>query len=316
MKEKNTTFKTSIGGQALIEGVMMRNDSSSVAIDKCAMAVRKPDGEIELEVWESQKPKRWYRRTPFVRGIFNFINMLIIGYKTLMRSAELAGFEDEEESAFEKKLREKLGKNFTAFFNGIVMVLGVVLAVGLFMLLPAAIGYLLGGAIHTRLALTAVEGVTKIIIFILYLALVSRMQEIHRVFQYHGAEHKTIFCYEHGQELTVENVQKFQRFHPRCGTSFLLIVLVISILVFSVVTWDSLFLRVFLKLLLLPVVVGIAYEIIKFAGRHDNPFTRAISAPGLWLQRLTTSEPDASQIEVAIASMKAVIPEDRTDAIY
>lgn len=316
MGEKNTTFKTSIGGQALIEGVMMRNDSSSVRIDKCAMAVRKPDGEIALEVWESKKPKRWYRRVPFVRGIFNFINMLVVGYKTLMRSAELAGFEDEEESAFEKKLREKLGEHFTSFFNGIVMVLGVVLAVGLFMLLPAAIGYLLGGVIHTRLALTAVEGVTKIIIFIAYLALVSRMQEIHRVFQYHGAEHKTIFCYENGQELTIENVQRFLRFHPRCGTSFLLIVLVISILVFSVVTWDSLFLRVLLKLLLLPVVVGIAYEIIKFAGRHDNPLTRVLSAPGLWLQRLTTAEPDASQIEVAIAAMKAVIPEDRTDAIY
>lgn len=316
MEEKNTAFKTSIGGQALIEGVMMRNDSSAVRIDKCAMAVRKPDGEIALETWESKKPKRWYRRAPFVRGIFNFINMLIVGYRTLMRSAELAGFEDEEESAFEKKLREKLGDKFTSVFNGVVMILGVLLAVGLFVLLPSAISYLLGGWIHTPLALTVVEGIVKIVIFIAYLALVSRMQEIHRVFEYHGAEHKTIFCYENGLELTVENVQKFQRFHPRCGTSFLLIVLVISILVFSVVTWDSLWMRVVLKLLLLPVVVGIAYEIIKFAGRHDNLCTRMLSAPGLWLQRLTTAEPDGSQIEVAIAAMKAVIPKDRSDAIY
>ncbi|MCI8622296.1 MAG: DUF1385 domain-containing protein [Provencibacterium sp.] len=295
---------------------MMRNDSSSVRIDKCAMAVRKPDGEIALEVWESQKPKRWYRRVPFVRGIFNFINMLVVGYRTLMRSAELAGLEEEEESAFERKLKEKLGNKFTMLFNGVVLVLGAALAVGLFTLLPAAIGYLLGGVIRTRLALTALEGIIKILIFIVYLALVSRMQEIRRVFQYHGAEHKTIFCYESGQELTVENVQKFQRFHPRCGTSFLLIVLVISILVFSIVTWDNLFLRVALKLLLLPVVVGIAYEIIKFAGRRDNLITRLISAPGLWLQRLTTAEPDAGQIEVAIASMKAVIPEERADAAY
>jgi uncharacterized protein YqhQ len=316
LEEKNTAFKTSIGGQALIEGVMMRNDSSSVRIDKCAMAVRKPDGEIALEVWESQKPKRWYRRVPFVRGIFNFINMLVVGYRTLMRSAELAGLEEEEESAFERKLKEKLGNKFTMLFNGVVLVLGAALAVGLFTLLPAAIGYLLGGVIRTRLALTALEGIIKILIFIVYLALVSRMQEIRRVFQYHGAEHKTIFCYESGQELTVENVQKFQRFHPRCGTSFLLIVLVISILVFSIVTWDNLFLRVALKLLLLPVVVGIAYEIIKFAGRRDNLITRLISAPGLWLQRLTTAEPDAGQIEVAIASMKAVIPEERADAAY
>ena len=299
----------------MIEGVMMRNDSATTGIDKFSLAVRKSDGEIELEVWENSKPKRWYRRTPFVRGIFNFISMLRVGYKTLMRSADLAGFE-EEPSAFEKRLQEKLGDQFSTLFNAVVLVLGLLLAVGLFMVLPASVSYLLKGVIHSTMLLTILEGVLKIAIFICYLAAVSHMQEIKRVFQYHGAEHKTIFCYEHGEELTVENVKKYPRFHPRCGTSFLLIVLVLSIIVFSVITWNSLPVRIALKLLLLPVVVGISYEVIKFAGRHDNLFTRIISKPGLWLQRFTTNEPDDSQIEVGIAAMKAVIPESRADAEY
>ncbi|PWM35700.1 MAG: DUF1385 domain-containing protein [Clostridiales bacterium] len=294
---------------------MMRNDSATTGIDKFSLAVRKSDGEIELEVWENSKPKRWYRRTPFVRGIFNFISMLRVGYKTLMRSADLAGFE-EEPSAFEKRLQEKLGDKFSTLFNAVVLVLGLLLAVGLFMVLPASVSYLLKGVIHSTMLLTILEGVLKIAIFICYLAAVSHMQEIKRVFQYHGAEHKTIFCYEHGEELTVENVKKYPRFHPRCGTSFLLIVLVLSIIVFSVITWNSLPVRIALKLLLLPVVVGISYEVIKFAGRHDNLFTRIISKPGLWLQRFTTNEPDDSQIEVGIAAMKAVIPESRADAEY
>ncbi len=292
---------------------MMRNDSATTGIDKFSLAVRKSDGEIELEVWENSEPKRWYRRTPFVRGIFNFISMLRVGYKTLMRSADLAGFE-EEPSAFEKRLQEKLGDKFSTLFNAVVLVLGLLLAVGLFMVLPASVSYLLKGVIHSTMLLTILEGVLKIAIFICYLAAVSHMQEIKRVFQYHGAEHKTIFCYEHGEELTVENVKKYPRFHPRCGTSFLLIVLVLSIIVFSVITWNSLPVRIALKLLLLPVVVGISYEVIKFAGRHDNLFTRIISKPGLWLQRFTTNEPDDSQIEVGIAAMKAVIPESRANA--
>lgn len=312
------SFKTSIGGQAVIEGVMMRNDSPQARIGKSSLAVRKPNGEIELEVWETPNTAQWYRRIPFVRGIFNFIHMLIVGYKTLMRSAELSGLEDEDEepSAFEKKLMSFLGDKFMAVFGSVVMILGVVLALALFMFLPAALSFLIGRVVPISWMLTVIEGIMKIVVFVAYLALVSRMKEIKRVFEYHGAEHKTIFCYEHGEELTVENVRKFTRFHPRCGTSFLLIVLVISILVFSVVTWNNLFVRVALKVLLMPVVIGIAYEIIKFAGRHDNAFTRAISAPGLWLQRLTTREPDDSQIEVGIAAMKAVIPEDRSEAVY
>lgn len=318
MEKKKECFKTSIGGQALIEGVMMRNDSPASPVHKCALAVRKPDGEIAVEVWDSNTSHSWYRRVPFVRGIFNFVNMLIVGYKTLMRSAELAGLEDEDEepSAFELKLREKLGDKFSTLFNAVVMILGFGLAIGLFLILPSAVSSFLTSFIASQAILTVIEGVIKIVIFVLYLILISHMQEIHRVFEYHGAEHKTIFCYEHGEELTVENVKKYPRFHPRCGTSFLLIVLVISIIVYSFVTWNSLVLRILLKLLLLPVVVGIAYEIIKFAGRHDNIVTRLISAPGLWLQRFTTKEPDDSQIEVGIASMKAVIPENREDAVY
>lgn len=315
MKQENTGFKTSIGGQAVMEGVMMRGDFSAAGVDKCALAVRKPDGEIALEYTEKQGKKPWYRRVPFVRGIFNFVSMLTLGYRMLMRSVELSGNE-EEPSEFEKKMQEKMGDKASALFSALTFIISMALALGLFMFLPAAISSLLRPLIRSGIGLTAVEGIIKIAIFVAYLAIISHLKEIRRLFEYHGAEHKTIFCYEHDQELTVENVMRFQRFHPRCGTSFLLIVLVISILVFSVVTWDSLIMRVLLKLILLPVVVGAAYEVIRFAGRHDNLFTRIISAPGLCLQRLTTREPDASEIEVAIAAMKAVIPENRADAAY
>lgn len=316
MKKQSSSFKTSIGGQAVLEGIMMRNDSPAVQVDKCSLAVRKPDGNIELEVWESQKVKRWYRRVPFVRGSFNFVHMLILGYKTLMRSAELSGLEEEEPSAFEKKLQEKLGAKMYDLFGIVVFVLAMILALGLFMFLPSAISYLLQPYITSQFGLTAMESIIKIMVFTGYLAAVSCMKEIRTVFEYHGAEHKTIFCYENGKDLTVENVREFSRFHPRCGTSFLIITLIISILVFSVVTWNSLFIRIILKLILLPVVVGISYEIIKFAGRHDNLLTRIISAPGIWLQHLTTREPNDSQIEVAIAAINAVIPQDKNDAVY
>ncbi|MBQ8917257.1 MAG: DUF1385 domain-containing protein, partial [Oscillospiraceae bacterium] len=185
-----------------------------------------------------------------------------------------------------------------------------------FMVIPAAVGKALAPYLTTRVAKATVEGLIKIAVFLLYVALVSRTKDIYRTFQYHGAEHKTIACYEAGLPLTVENVRAQSRFHPRCGTSFLLIVLIVSILVFSVVTWESLVIRVLLKFALLPVTVGIAYEIIKFAGRHTNIVTRVISAPGLWLQRLTTNEPDDSQIECAIAAMEPCIPENANDDMY
>lgn len=305
--------KTSIGGQALIEGVMMRGPHLS------AMAVRKPDKSVYLETWDNG-PKKWYQRVPFARGIFNFITMLVVGYRCLMKSAEISGMSEldgEEPSKLDKWLDEHLGDKMTWIFNIAVTVVAVVISIGLFMLLPAMLVKFLGGLLHApAMVMTIIEGCIKICIFVLYLFLVTRMKEIQRVFQYHGAEHKTIACYEAGEELTPANAMKHTRFHPRCGTSFLLIVLVISIFVFSVLSWDNVWLRVILKILLLPVVVGIAYEIIKLAGRYSNPLTRAISAPGLWLQRLTTFEPDETQLEIAIAAMKPCIPEDTKDDLY
>ncbi len=299
--------KTSIGGQALIEGIMMRGPETS------SMAVRQPDGEISLSVWPTDKAgkKPWYKSTPFVRGSFNFIDMMALGYKCLMKSADLAGFEEEEPSKLEKKLMELLGDKFSAIFGSAAMLLGVALSIGLFMVLPTVLVGFIKHFINSQAILTAIEAVTKITIFVLYLYAVSKLGDVKRVFEYHGAEHKTIACYEAGEELTVENVRKYPRFHPRCGTSFMLIVMVVSVLVFSFASWNSVIGRVLLKLILLPLVVGISFEIIKLAGRYDNPLTRAISAPGLWLQNLTTYEPTDDQIEVAIAAMKPCIPNDQ-----
>lgn len=301
---------TSIGGQALIEGVMMKG------VSETAMAVRMPDGTIDLEKWETKSPKDhpfWFR-VPFLRGIFNFIETMITGYKTLMKSAEKAGFEEEEEpSKFDKWLNEKLGDKVMAVVSVVALVLSVALALGLFMFLPAAIVKLvefLGLPLGNFK--TLVEGVIKMSVFLAYIVLTAKMKDIKRVYGYHGAEHKSIACYEHGEELTVENVRKHSRFHPRCGTSFMFLVLFVSILVFSVfqVPWDNLLLRVLIKVALLPLIVGIGYELIKLAGRHQNWLTKIISAPGLWIQRVTTNEPDDGQIEVAIASLTAVLPRE------
>lgn len=312
-KVKPELKKTSIGGQALIEGVMMRGPHIS------AMSVRNPQGEIVTETWETNSD-HWYNKVPFVRGIFNFISMMILGYKYLMKSAEIAGMSDEENeepSKFDVWVDKHLGRGAVWIFNTLVTIVAVAISIGLFMLLPA---WIIKGLSMLFVAppvfMTICEGVLKIAIFVLYLFLVTRMKDIQRVFQYHGAEHKTIACYEAGDELTPQNAKNYTRFHPRCGTSFLLIVLVISIFVFSVLSWDNVWLRVVLKILMLPLVVGISYEIIRFAGRHNNPFTRFISAPGLWLQRLTTFEPDETQLEVAIASMLPCIPENEKDDIY
>ena len=304
-KNKDKSFKTSIGGQALIEGVMMRGPQ------KIAMAVRKPDGDLQVDVWDAPKKTVW-NRIPIVRGVVNMVVSLMDGYKCLMKSAELStqGLEEEEPSRFEKWLDEKLGDKMTKVVSVISAVLGFGVAILLFTFLPAFLGGLLKGVLP-RWGLSLFEGLLKIALFIGYLALVSLMPDMKRMFQYHGAEHKTIFCYEAGLELTVENVRKQRRFHPRCGTSFLIIALVLSILVFSVVTWSSPLIRTLLKLALTPLVVGIAYELIKLAGRYDNLFTRIISFPGLQLQHLTTREPDDSMIEAAIASMKPVVPETK-----
>lgn len=307
MAEK-AKFKTQIGGQALIEGVMMRGPEVE------AMAVRLPSGEMDVEQW-NLKPAKWYRRTPFIRGPFNFVVSMVDGYKCLSKSADksMQGIE-EEPSKFEKWLTDKLGDKLMAIIMVIASVLGVAMALALFIWLPALItkGISLLVALPD-FAKTCIEGVIKIAIFIGYIALTALLKDIRRTYEYHGAEHKTIACYEAGDELTVENVKKHCRFHPRCGTSFMFLVLFISIIVFTVfrVPWDNIALRVLIKLCVLPVIVSLAYELIKLAGRYDNIFTKIVSAPGLWIQRLTTREPDDSQIECAIAAFKPCIPKEK-----
>ena len=312
-KQTNSnTIKTSIGGQAVIEGVMMRGPKLT------ALSVRMPDQSISTEVWDTPNSNKWYKKTPFIRGVFNFVESMTDGYKSLMKAAEKAGLDEEAEepSKFEQKLRQLLGDKFMPFLQGCILLFSLAMALFFFAFLPTTLVGFFRDYISHPLALSALEGLTKIAILILYLALISNMSDIKRVFMYHGAEHKTIFCYEHGEELTVENVRKYTRFHPRCGTSLLVIVLLLSILVSSMVSWDNLWMRVVLKVLCLPIIMSLSYECIKFAGRHDNLFTRILSAPGLWTQRLTTREPDDSMIEVAIASMKKVIPENPDEALF
>ena len=306
-KQTNSkTIKTSIGGQAVIEGVMMRGPKLT------ALSVRMPDQSISTEVWDTPNSNKWYKKTPFIRGVFNFVESMTDGYKSLMKAAEKAGLDEEAEepSKFEQKLRQLLGDKFMPFLQGCILLFSLAMALFFFAFLPTTLVGFFKDYISHPLALSALEGLTKIAILILYLALISNMSDIKRVFMYHGAEHKTIFCYEHGEELTVENVRKYTRFHPRCGTSFLVIVLLLSILVSSMVSWDNLWMRVGLKVLCLPIIMSLSYECIKFAGRHDNLFTRILSAPGLWTQRLTTREPDDSMIEVAIAAVTPVLPEN------
>ena len=345
LKEKSCNIrKTSIGGQALIEGVMMRGPK------KTAMTVRNPEGELVVEEWENEVNTRAkFFKLPFIRGMFNFVDSMRSGYKCLMRSAEIAGLEDELEDKPDKKGKtaesyvateetvkdNKTDKNSdkkeesSGIMNVLMIVaavLAVILAVGLFIALPSFLYSLLGRWIpffseDKRFLRAAFEGVLKIVVLVAYLALVSLMKDIRRTFMFHGAEHKTIFCYESGLELTVENVRTQRRFHPRCGTSFLILMVLVGIFVgmlipTSIGEWIvPTYLRVIIRLLCLPLIMGIGYELIKFAGRHDNIITRIISAPGVWLQHLTVFEPDDSMIECAIESMKRVIPEDGSDRI-
>ncbi|MDY4976300.1 MAG: DUF1385 domain-containing protein [Clostridia bacterium] len=298
--------KTSIGGQAVIEGVMMRGPR------EMAIAVRKPDGEIEVDKKPVNVLAMRYKifKLPIIRGVISFFESMVTGVRSLMYSAEFFDIEEEQPSKFDQFLERKLGdklKNVVIYSS---VAFAVIFSVLLFFMLPAYVTGLLRRVIDNHTLIIALEGLVRILIFLAYLILVSRMEDIQRVFMYHGAEHKSIHCYEHGQELTVENVKQHTRLHPRCGTSFLLIVMIISIFVFLFIRSDNTILRLVYRLLLLPVVAGISYEIIKFAGRHDNKFTRAISKPGMLLQYMTTREPDDSQLEVAIASLKAVIPEN------
>lgn len=276
-----------------------------------SMATRMPDGSIEVETWDTHKSGKtpWTRRAPFIRGIFNMVDSMVVGYSCLMKSAEKAGVE-EEPTKFDRWLEEKLGDNMMKVLGGFAVVLGVALAAVLFIFIPTGLSSLLKPLIGAGIGLSLIEGLIKVIILVGYMWLCSRMKEIHRVFEYHGAEHKSIACYEAGLPLTVENVRPQRRFHPRCGTSFLFLVVFISIIVGSFISWDNPAIRMLLKLALIPVVVGISYELIKLAGRSDGILTRIISAPGMWLQHITTCEPDDGQIECAIAALNAVIPED------
>ena len=309
--------RVNIGGQAVMEGVMMKNN------DKYAVAVRKPDKEIEVQVnsckSSSDRPK--ICSAPIVRGVVNFVDSLMIGVKTLMYSAEF--FEDEEPDTTSKKAEKKnrkenskksehkksgkeKDKSDDAMMAGTV-VLSIVIDVGLFMLLPAWIASLLEKVIPNHILLGLIEGVIRLVIFLAYVVIISCMEDIKRTYMYHGAEHKTINCLEHGKDLTVENVMQASRFHKRCGTSFLFIVMIVSILVFMCITVDAVWLRLLLRVLLVPVIAGISYEFIRYAGRSESVIANALSKPGLLIQRLTTKEPTEDMVEVAIASVEAVL---------
>ncbi len=290
-----------IGGQAVIEGVMMKNK------DQYAVAVRKPDQTIEtkVEIYESLGERIPFFRIPIVRGVVNFIESLVIGMKTLTYSASFyeEGEETQEDSQAEKAAK-KGGEGILMFFS---VMISVILAVGLFILLPAWISeYILRG-IDNNVVVALLEGVIRLAIFLLYVFAISQMKDIKRVFMYHGAEHKTINCLEAGVPLTPENVMKFSRFHKRCGTSFLFLVMIISILFFMVINVDSAVLRIVLRLLLVPVIAGVSYEVLRLAGKNDSLIIKIISAPGLWVLRMTTREPELDMLEVAIASVEGVL---------
>ena len=326
MQNKNTENcckKASVGGQALIEGIMMQGPKGA------AMSVRLPDGTIDTEykhpkhIRDKFKPFGW----PVIRGVVNFVESMIFGYQCLMESAEKSGFEDmaeseENMSKLDKWLNDHMNKTFMNILTGVASVLGMLLAFALFFFLPTKItdffNNLADGALQNYRAL--IEGIMRMVIFVVYIALVSLMKDIKRTFMYHGAEHKTIFCYENGLELTVENVRKQSRFHPRCGTAFMFVMIIFSVIVSSAISVSFPELRdvtvvwMGIKLLTLPVVMGLGYEFIKYAGRHDNAFVKVLSAPGLWMQRLTTKEPDDKMIEVALAAFKAVIEDENRES--
>ncbi|MCC8128768.1 MAG: DUF1385 domain-containing protein [Clostridiales bacterium] len=312
--KEESCFRTSIGGQALIEGILMRGP------EKQAIVVRRPDGGMEIQVEELKLIKERYPILgwPLIRGCVNFLDSMVRGVKALMYSADFYPEEEEEEpSRFEQWLEKKLGSE--AFGKAIIylaVVLAVGMSVGLFFLLPTLVTGLLGNFIPmNKLAVSLIEGVVRILIFLAYLILCSRMKDMQRVFSYHGAEHKSIFCYERGLELTVDNVRKMPRHHPRCGTSFLFMVIAIAILVhavmFSLYEPPNLLVRILLQLLSLPVIMAVSYEFNRYAGGHDNVVTRILTAPGLWMQNFTTFEPDDSMIEVAIEALKQVLPREK-----
>ncbi len=322
--KKDKRSCVSVGGQALMEGIMMNGPKGG------AMALRLPDGSIEVseKKFTSIKKKYKFLGIPIIRGVVNFIETMIFGYKCLMESAEKTSLDigednSEDMSKFDKWITEHFGEKMMSVIGAISMVLGLALAFALFVWMPTFLFDMLNKLADGNIAFlrTIFEGILRIIIFVVYMIIVSRMKEIKRVYMYHGAEHKTIFCFESGEELTVENVRKQKRFHPRCGTSFIFVMIILSILISSIiaVSFASITtirpLWIAVKVLIMPLVMGLGYEFIKYAGKHDNVLVKVLSAPGLWMQHITTIEPDDDMIEVAIAALNAVIEHPETDNV-
>lgn len=308
-----TPFKTTCGGQALLEGIMMQGPG------KRAIVVRKPDGELDITE-EAVKPRSGLAKLPFLRGLFVFCGSMVHGMRALMHSAEVSedGAGEEELTGIDKWISEHFEQDKAmSIVITLAAVIGIAFSVGLFILLPTALTGLIGLVWKTMplWVRSVIEGLLKVVIFMTYLYLCSKMKEIHRVFEYHGAEHKTIYCYENGLELTVENVRKQPRHHPRCGTSFLFVVIAVSIflsiVVFTPLKIENTLLRMALHLLMLPVIVGVTYEFNRYVGGHDGPVSRALRGPGMWMQNFTTFEPDDSMIQVGIEALKRVLPEEK-----
>ncbi len=299
-KEKVITY----GGQAVIEGVMMRGQ------DMYALSVRHTNGEIVTETTDLDKNKNKFLKLPLIRGVYSFISSMMVGMKITTRSMELSGLDEDEEptSKFEEWLLNKLGDNLTKVITTLSIVFALIISFFLFAFLPVQIAHLFLPLIGDKLwILSIIEGIVKLVIFIGYLLLISLNNDIKRTFMYHGAEHKTINCFEAGEALTVENVKKHTRIHKRCGTSFLIIVMLITIAFFMLFSVSSVLIRTALKVLFLPFIAGISYEVLKTSGKSNNLFIRIFSAPGLWIQRITTKEPDDLQIEVAITALQTVL---------
>ncbi|MDF2671813.1 MAG: hypothetical protein K0R09_78 [Clostridiales bacterium] len=300
--------KTSIGGQAVIEGVMMRGPK------KIAIAVRRPDGEIEVDVKDSLPLTKRSKilSVPIIRGSASLIDSLGTGMKSLTYSASF--FEEEEsESKFDKFLKEKLGDKAENVIMGFSVALSFIIAIAIFVGIPTYSASLIDKITQNSILKNLFEGLVRLVIFVIYIYLISKLKDIQRVFEYHGAEHKSIFCYEAGEELTPENAKKYKRLHPRCGTNFLLIVMFISILFFSFLGWPGVLMRIISRIVFLPVVAGLSYELIKWLGKSESGLAKILAYPGLMLQNLTTREPDEKQLEVAIAALKAVLPEGEDD---
>lgn len=302
MNKKKKNCSSGIGGQAVLEGVMMKNK------DTYAVAVRKPNGEIEVETEEFEGIIHGskIKKIPFIRGVFNFIDSLMLGMKALTFSSAFYEEEGTEETKTDKAFQKLFKNNAEKVFMGITITISMVLAVAIFMILPYFISNLFHTFVRSASLLAVLEGVVRILIFIFYVVGISVMKDIKRVYQYHGAEHKCINCIEKGRPLTVHNVMRSSKQHKRCGTSFMLFVMFVSIILFFFIRVQNPAYRVLLRIVLIPVIAGISYEIIRLAGRSNNIIVRIISAPGMWLQRLTTKEPDESMVEVAIASVEAV----------